>query len=88
MEGYRIEAVATATKEDKEFLDVAVTSSRAESQIQAGDVIVLCSQPANNLIVTLLEPQSQWGLAPLPEFVSMLEAESEYPIKRIVALPG
>ena len=47
-------------------------------------MIVLCDQPSTNLIVTLLEPQSQWGLAPLPEFVDMLAVGSEFPIKRIV----
>jgi hypothetical protein len=88
LEGYRIHAVTTATKEDKEFLDVTVTGGRSEGLIQAGDVIVRCDQPATNLIVTLLEPQSQWGLAPLPEFADLLAVGSEFPIKRILDLPG
>ena len=88
LEGYRIDAVTTTTKEDKEFLDVAVTGRRSEAQIQEGDFIVLCDQLATNLIVTLLEPQSQWGLAPLHEFVSLLTVGSEYPINRIIDLPG
>lgn len=87
LESYRIEAVTRATKEDKGFLEVAVSGRRSETQIQVGDVVVLCDQLATNLIVTLLEPQSQWGLAPLPEFVDLLTVGSEFPIKRIIDLP-
>ena len=65
-----------------------VTVGEAETLIPAGDLIVWCDQIASNLIVTLLEPQSQWGLAPLPEFVSMLTVGAAYPIKRIVRIPG
>ena len=68
---------------------MAVTGRRPRGRIHAaGDVIVWCDQTATNLIVTLLEPQSQWGLAPLPEFVDMLAVGSEYPIKRIVRVPA
>ncbi len=87
LESYRIEGVTRSQKEDKDFLEVEVTMTGEETFIPAGDVIVWCNQMASNLIVTLLEPQSQWGLAPLPEFAPMLTAGSEYPIKRIVRIP-
>ena len=84
VESYRIESAVTTEKEDKEFLEVGVVGRRGTAVIPEGDVIVWCDQIATNLIVILLEPQSQWGLAPLPEFVSMLEVGSTYPIRRIV----
>jgi hypothetical protein len=86
LDSYRIDAVTPSQKEDKDFLAVDVTAVRGEGSIAAGDVIVWCDQMASNLIVTLLEPQSQWGLAPLPEFADLLTEGSEYPIKRIVAV--
>ena len=87
LEAYRIESVIPSQKEDKDFLEVEVTVTEREAFIPAGDVIVWCDQMASNLIVTLLEPQSQWGLAPLPEFPSLLTVGSDYPIKRIVGVP-
>jgi hypothetical protein len=84
VETYRIEAVTPSRKEDKDFLAVEVTATREETTIQEGGIIVWCDQLATNLIVTLLEPQSQWGLAPLPEFADMLTVGEEYPIKRIL----
>jgi hypothetical protein len=51
-------------------------------------VLVWCAGIQSNLIVSLLEPQSQWGLAPLPEFSSLLEVGSDYPILRILERVG
>ncbi len=86
LESYRIVSVTPTSKEDKEFLDVRVTASREEGTIEAGDIVVWCDQLATNLIVSLLEPQSQWGLAPLPDFVELLDVGSEYPIRRVLAI--
>ncbi len=87
LETYRIAEVLPGTLEDKDFLDVKVEVTEAEAEVPAGDVIVWCDQMASNLIVTLLEPQSQWGLAALPEFASLLTVGSTYPIRRIIAVP-
>lgn len=84
VESYRIDGVTQGWKEDKDFLEVGVTMRRRSARIPEGAVVVWCDQPATNLIVSLLEPQSQWGLAPLPEFVSLLQVRSDYPILRIV----
>ncbi len=84
VESYRIEHVTESEKEDKEFLAVDVTVSRDTVVIPEGDVMVWSDQMRSNLIVALLEPQSQWGLAPLPEFSSLLAPGSDYPILRIV----
>jgi hypothetical protein len=84
VESYRIDSVTPGWKEDKDFLEVGVTARRRTARIPEGAVVVWCDQPATNLIVTLLEPQSQFGLAPLPEFVSMLKVRADYPILRIV----
>ena len=88
VESYRITSVDFGVKEDKEFLDVGVRARRGTREIPAGSVLVRARGIQTNLIVTLLEPQSQWGLAPLPEFVSMLEVGSDYPILRILSFGG
>jgi len=84
---YRITGVEAGQKEDKEFLDVRVRVRREERRIPAGHVLVPTAGIRSNLVVSLLEPQSQWGLAPLPEFSDMLQVGSDYPILRIVSLP-
>lgn len=82
---YRIESTTPTTMEDKDFLAVDASVRREEGTIPEGDVIVWTDQIRTNLIVSLLEPQSQWGLAPRPGFVdSLLEPGTEYPIRRIV----
>ena len=84
VEAYRIERVEASWLEDKEFLDVGVTVLRREVALPQGTVVVWSDQMASNLVAALLEPQSQWGLAQLPEFASLLAVRAEYPILRIV----
>ena len=83
VESYQILAADSSRKEDKDFLEVEAAMIRGDVVIPAGAVIVWCDQIQSNLIVSLLEPQSQWGLAPLPEFGSLLRVGSTYPILRI-----
>lgn len=85
VETYRITGVEPSVKEDKEFLDVRVASRRGTVEIPAGHILVPTLGIQTNLIVSLLEPQSQWGLAALPEFASMLEVGSDYPILRLLS---
>ena len=84
LETYTVDRVTETEKEDKAFLEVSVDVEQAESTIPAGSVVVWCDQRASSFIVTMLEPQAQWGLAPLPDFVWMLAEGSEFPIRRIV----
>jgi hypothetical protein len=81
--GYRVRGTTVGEKEDKEFLDVDVSSSRGVRTVPAGHILVQARGIQTNLIVSLLEPQSQWGLAPLPQFAALLEVGREYPILRI-----
>jgi hypothetical protein len=83
LEGYRIRGATVGEKEDKEFLDVDVSSNRGVRTVPAGHILVQARGIQTNLIVSLLEPQSQWGLAPLPQFATLLEVGREYPILRI-----
>lgn len=83
-EVYRIRGVEEAEKEDKDFLDVSVTVEKRRMEVPQGYVYVPTQGLQSNLIVTLLEPQSQWGLAPLSEFDDLLTVGSEYPILRVV----
>lgn len=84
VEVYRITGVRPSRKEDKDFLEVNVDVRRERREIPVGSILVSTEGIRSNLIVSLLEPQSQWGLAPLPEFLSLLEEGSEYPIIRVV----
>ena len=88
LESYRILSVTPSTKEDKDFLEVEVSVESARTSIPQGSVVVWCDQEAANLIPSLLEPQSQWGLAPLPDFEGLLAPGSRYPIRRVVGLEG
>jgi hypothetical protein len=84
---YRILGVEAGRKEDKDFLDVRAQVRREQRRVPAGHVLVPTAGIHSNLVVSLLEPQSQWGLAPLPDFADMLQAGSDYPILRLVSLP-
>lgn len=80
---YRIRSVEETTKEDKDFLDVRVASADSRMEVSGDYVYVPARGLQSNLIVSLLEPHSQWGLAPLPEFQDLLEVGSEYPVIRV-----
>lgn len=86
VEEYRITGVESIQKEDKDFLQVEVSAARKAMEIPTGHILVTTHGLQANLIVTLLEPQSQWGLAPLPAFSSMLEVGSDYPILRVTGM--
>jgi len=88
VEAYRIQRVEEGQKEDKDFLDVGVAVRAERWEVPAGYVVVGTRGLQTNLIASLLEPRSQWGLAPLPEFLHLLEVGREYPILRIVGVPG
>lgn len=81
---YQIREVEETTKEDKDFLEVRVTSQERRMEVPGDHFYVPSQGLQSNLIVSLLEPQSQWGLAPLPEFQYMLEPGSQYPIVRVL----
>ena len=84
MESYRIESVRQGEMEDKEYLNVGVSMTRNPGMIFDGEVIVWARGLQRNLIVTLLEPQSQWGLLPLRDFYGIRDVGSFYPIRRIM----
>ncbi len=88
VEAYTIRSTTETTKEDKDFLEVEVTKTRGPTVIPEGDVIVWTDQLRTNLIVSLLEPRSQWGLPPLPDFGELLEPGTVFPIGRIVEVEG
>ena len=86
VETYRIRGVSMTEREDKETLDVDVAVSRTITTIPAGHFIVRTNSIRTNLIVTLLEPQSQWGLAQLDEFSGLLKVGSTFPIIRLMRI--
>jgi hypothetical protein len=87
VETYRIESVAEEEKEDKAFLNVGVSVTREAMALPEGYLVVWCQGLQSNLVASLLEPQSMWGLAPLPEYARLLEVGSTYPILRVVEVP-
>jgi hypothetical protein len=84
VESYRIDSVAEEEKEDKDFLNVGVSVTREAMTIPEGYVVVWGQGLHSNLLASLLEPQSMWGLAPVPEYVYLLEVGSTFPILRVV----
>ncbi len=84
VETYMIKGVVLTEIEDKNALDVSVDINRGVSSIRSGYYIVWCNQIQSDLIVALLEPQSIWGLAALPEFSGLLRVGANYPIIRIM----
>ncbi len=86
-EAYLVRGVEETVKEDKPFLDVDVLVVRGDAWGHPGDYWIPCRGLQSNLIVTLLEPQSQFGLAQLPEFEPLLEVGSRpYPVRRVMEL--
>lgn len=84
VESYRIDSVVEEVKEDKAFLNVGVSAAREPMAVPEGYVVVWSEGLPTNLVASLLEPQSMWGLAPLPEYVHLLEVGSTYPVLRVV----
>jgi hypothetical protein len=85
-ESYVIREIRETVKEDKPFFDVQVQTVGGEVNGHPGDYWVPCQGLQSNLIVSLLEPQSQWGLAQLPEFGDLLSEGRPYPIRRVTEL--
>jgi hypothetical protein len=83
-EGYLIGSVEETEKEDKPFLDVRVAVMIGEISSEPGQVFVPASGIQSNLIVSLLEPQSQWGLAQLPEYRHLLAPGAPWPVRRVL----
>jgi len=84
VETYRIKSVTSVQREDKDAFDIDVDVMRSVTTIPEGYYIVWCDQLLSNLVVSLLEPQSQWGLTPLPEYSDLLRVGSVFPVKRIM----
>jgi len=85
-EGYLIGRVEEMEKEDKPFFDVRVVLIKGEIYGRPGDIYIPCEGIQSNLIVSILEPQSQWGLAQLPDFRHLLTEGSTYPVRRVLEI--
>jgi hypothetical protein len=85
-ESYIIRSVRETEKEDKPFLDVELTYIRGDANGHPGDYWVPVQGIQSNLIVSILEPQSQWGIAQLPEFRHLLEEGKPYPVRRVMEM--
>jgi hypothetical protein len=83
-EVYYIRSVEEIEKEDKPFQEVGVRTMGGTLTAEVGEIYVPCQGIQSNLIVSLLEPQSQWGLAQLPEYRHLLEVGGEYPVRRVL----
>jgi hypothetical protein len=85
-ETYAIRGFTEIEKEDKGFLDVQVMMIRGEAYGHPGDYWVPVQGIQSNLIVSILEPQSQWGLGQLPEFRHLLEEMKPWPVRRVMEM--
>ena len=64
------------------MLNIAVESSTQQRRVPQGTYVVRTNQPLSNLIVYLLEPASNDGLATWNLFQPELTQDSEYPVWR------
>jgi dipeptidyl aminopeptidase/acylaminoacyl peptidase len=83
-------AVEGITRQEKEFqkhhlVELAVAPRNAVQRFSAGTVVAKCSQPLGNLLVLLLEPQSEDGLCAWNFLDDRLAAGADYPIARLAA---
>lgn len=87
LEMYRIESIERAAREfqNHRLVTVDVSSERAKRRIEAGEFVIRTGQKLGNLIVVLLEPESEDGLCTWNSFDGALEVGSLFPVAR---LPG
>ncbi len=63
---------------------IEVEKVKIQSLVKKGDFYVSCGQPAANLIPSLLEPQSQYGLIRYWNFKLVPEAGNFFPFSRFI----
>ncbi|MCL4209232.1 MAG: M14 family metallopeptidase [Phycisphaeraceae bacterium] len=85
VEAYEVTSIASAQQpfQGRTIRSLDVRASREKATLPQGSTIVRTAQPLGNLIVYLLEPQSEDGLAAWDFFGDRLMVGSRYPVMRV-----
>lgn len=85
VEVYEVTSITSAPQpfQGRTIRSLDVTASRQRLLLPAGSTIIRTAQPLGNLIVYLLEPQSEDGLAAWDFFGDRLAAGKRYPVMRV-----
>jgi hypothetical protein len=78
---FEIDSVRVETWEEEEHERPVLRAQRCTLELREGDLIVPTGQLRSKLIVTMLEPDSMWGLVKYPQFRFLL-TKGTYPISR------
>lgn len=90
VEAYKVAKISRAERafQQHRIVGLEVTSATADRKIPAGTWVVKTAQPLGDLVVYLLEPQCEDGLAAWNFFDSGLEQGSEFPVLRVLSTPA
>jgi dipeptidyl aminopeptidase/acylaminoacyl peptidase len=84
VDAYQVQEVHASSTFQKHRLDTLRTTARQESKrVPAGTILVRTGQPLGDLVVYLLEPESEDGLATWNFFDEGLAEGKEYPVLRL-----
>ena len=89
VESYKVAKITRAERafQGHKIVGLDVTATSADRRIPAGTFVVKTAQKLGDLVVYLLEPQCEDGLAAWNFFDAGLEQGSEYPVLRVLSLP-
>ncbi len=88
-EVYRVESATSASRafQGHTLAKIEATARAEERTIPKGWALVRTSQPLGNLVVYLLEPQSEDGLGTWNFFDAGLKAGEDFPVVRVMGVP-
>ena len=90
VETYTIEGATPASRvfQGHVLVRADARASRGERRFVAGDYLVWTAQALGNLVVYLLEPECEDGLATWNYFDAYLKPGSEFPVHRVMSAAG
>ncbi|MCH8270963.1 MAG: DPP IV N-terminal domain-containing protein, partial [Planctomycetes bacterium] len=87
VEAYRVEAVSRAERvfQGHHIVTIEASACQTSRRIDAGTILVRTAQDLGNLVVYLLEPKCEDGLAAWNYFDDWLQEGQEFPVLRVPA---
>jgi hypothetical protein len=87
VQSYQVQKVERASRayQGHQLVQVEATRTESKRMIRSGTYVIPAGQPLGSLVVYLLEPQSNDGLATWNFFDPELAAEREFPVLRMAA---
>ncbi|MCH7960825.1 MAG: DPP IV N-terminal domain-containing protein, partial [Planctomycetes bacterium] len=87
VEAYRVEAVSRAERafQGHHIVTIEASASQTSRRVDAGTILVRTAQDLGNLVVYLLEPECEDGLAAWNYFDEWAQEGREFPVLRVPA---